>query len=279
MIGSAWRRHPMRLRAIVVCTLLLAANAWATESPDADPVLAVVNGYDIRLSYVYAQIEAMPLGDQVSIRQQLERFIESIVREEVLFQSMLASNFSSEPELRDEIKAVVVKHLIDRYVTERVAISQHDVQKYFQDNASAIRGENVRASEIRLAQKEDCESLMASIDSQQAFEAAARERSMDRRSGERGGDIGLFMNHEGPFGFEAALFEMQKGDMRVFQSAEGCHLVRVTERVTPPLPPLEEVAPRIREILRTQQERALLGELLERGEKGLDVERMKLDQN
>ena len=279
MNGRAKRRHIIKLPAIVVATLLVATTGWASENIDSDPVLAVVNGYEIRRSYVDAQIESMPLGDQVDVREKLDRFIESVVREEVLFQSMLASEFSSEPELREEIKALVVKYLIDRYVTERVVISEQAVAKYYRDNASVIRGENVRASEIRLAQKEDCESLMRSIDSQQAFEAAARERSTHRQSAEQGGDIGFFMNHEGPFGFELTLFEMEIGEMRVFQSTQGCHIVRLIEHEIPPMPPLEDVELRIRDLLRTQQERELLGELLERGERDLEIDRMGLNLN
>ena len=262
---------------IVIGLLSVAATCWAGESSDTDPVLALVNGHEVRLSYVYAQIEAMPLGDQVNVREQLDRFIESVVREEVLFQSMLASDFSSEPELREEVKAIVVEHLINRYVAERIEVSDQAVRKYFDENASVIRGEYVRASEIQLAQREGCEKLRSAIDSEQAFEAAARERSIHKESAERGGDIGLFMNHEGPFGFEIALFEMQPGEMRVFESPQGCHLVRITERVTPPLPPFTDVEPRIRELLRRQQESALLGALLERGEMNLDVERKPLN--
>lgn len=262
---------------IVIGLLSVAATCWAGESSDTDPVLALVNGHEVRLSYVYAQIEAMPLGDQVNVREQLDRFIESVVREEVLFQSMLASDFSSEPELREEVKAIVVEHLINRYVAERIEVSDQAVRKYFDENASVIRGEYVRASEIQLAQREGCEKLRSAIDSEQAFEAAARERSIHKESAERGGDIGLFMNHEGPFGFEIALFEMQPGEMRVFESPQGCHLVRITERVTPPLPPFRDVEPRVRELLRRQQESALLGALLERGEMNLDVERKPLN--
>ncbi len=265
------------LRPILLGSLLAAATCWAGESSDPDPVLAIVNGHEVRLSYVYAQIEAMPLGDQINVREQLDRFIDSVVREEVLFKSMLRSDFSSEPELREEVKAMVVEHLINRYVTESIEISDQAVRKYFDENASVIRGEYVRASEIQLAQREGCEKLMSAIDSEQAFEAAARERSIHKESAERGGDIGLFMNHEGPFGFEIALFEMQPGEMRVFESPQGCHLVRITERVTPPLPSLRDVEPRIRELLRSQQEIALLGALLERGEMNLNVERKPLN--
>jgi len=71
---------------------------------------------------------------------------------------MLASDFESAPELRDEIKAAVVKHLIDRNVTDRIEISDQAVRNYYEENSSAIRGEVVRASEILMDRPEECES-------------------------------------------------------------------------------------------------------------------------
>ena len=85
------------------------------------------------------------------------------------------------------------------------------------------------------------------------------------------------MNHDGPLGFEELMFEMQPDEMWIFKSTDGCHLVRITERVMPPLPAFEEVESRIRELMQTQQERALLGKLLEDREKNLRVERKPLN--
>jgi hypothetical protein len=45
---------------------------------------------------------------------------------------------------------------------------------------------------------------------------------------------------------------MQPGDMRLFQSEDGCHLVRITERETPPMPAIKAVAPQIRTLIERQ---------------------------
>ena len=116
---------------------------------------------------------------------------------------------------------------------------------------------------------------MATIESDADFEAAARGRSLHRESADKGGDIGLYMNHDGPLGFETKFFEMQVGDMRVFESGDGCHLVRIMERVTPPMPPLEQVAPRIRVLIERGQQIKLLRELIEKASATIKVERRK----
>ena len=117
----------------------------------------------------------------------------------------------------------------------------------------------------------------ASVGSAEAFREAARSRSLDTETAAEGGDLGLFMNHAGPHGFESELFSMQPGEMRIFDGPRGCHLVRVTQRNTPPLPPLHDVAPRIRALLETREERALLEALLERAAVTVPVTRHRRD--
>ena len=251
---------------------LLEAGAVPQASAD-DPVLATVNGHVIRRSDVQAGIAAMPLGDQIVARQQTERFGESVIREEVLFQYMLATDFASAPALRKRVRELVVEELINQEVTARLQISDADVRAFFDDNPAAIRGEYAQFYQVLLAERPQCESLQETISTSGEFASAAREHSLHRSSAESGGDIGLIMNHSGPLGFEQALFDLQPGQMAVFDSEDGCHLVRMGKRVTPPIPPIENVAPAIRGFLKTRRERELLSALLERTREFVQVTR------
>ncbi|MFT5446951.1 MAG: parvulin-like peptidyl-prolyl isomerase [Gammaproteobacteria bacterium] len=255
---------------VAIATIMSSIpNAAAND----DEILAVVNGHEVRRAYIYEQLEALPLGDQVEIRAQLERFVDSIVREETLFQFMLAGDFAQDPALREAIKTTVVNHLIKTRVTDKILVTDEDVLQFYKANASAIRDENVRASQILLKQRNECVALKATITSDAEFAAAARKRSLHRASADKDGDIGLYMNHNGPLGFETRFFEMQAGEMQVFESEDGCHLVRIVERVTPPMPPLENVAPRIRTLLGQQLRGDLLKALLAQASAKVQVKR------
>jgi len=262
-----------RTRGAAAAALAAALATCSAGAGAQDPLLATINGHAVRMSDVQREVEALPLGDQIAVRASMQRFAESVVREEILFQYLLAEGFETLPGLRAAVRTAAVDYLIQHGVRDRIEVTEEEVRAYYAANASVIRGEGVRAAQILLARREACEALARDIDSEQAFREAARARSADRESAARGGDIGLFMNHAGPYGFETELFAMQPGEMRVFQTGRGCHLVRVTGRETPPLPPLAEVAPRIRELLETREERALLGALFERAQARVTVER------
>lgn len=264
------RRIGYRLLTGLLCVgLLPTVGVWAQ-----DPIVGKVNDHDIRLSYLYQKIESLPLGEQIDVRDQLSRFLESVIQEEVLFQSMLRTGFQDEPELREQVKAMVVEFLIEKYVAKRLKVTESDVEHYYRENTSVIRNETIRVRQILLSTRDACEALKAQIDSEATFMQLAERHSL-HPSAKAGGDLGRYMRHAGPLGFEEQWFDMAVHEMRIFESPEGCHLVRVVDRITPPLPPLEKVKERIRFILQRNQEISLLHTLIGERAQGMQIERLK----
>ena len=115
--------------AVVALALVCAAPALRAAGKEDNPLLARVNGREIRLSDVYKEIESLPLGDQIDVRDRIERFTDSLITEEVLFQSVLTSGFAGDEALRAKIKAQVVEHLISTRVREKIAVSDEDIRQ------------------------------------------------------------------------------------------------------------------------------------------------------
>lgn len=263
------------LRSVCLFTLIviLLGTLSVGRAQDTDPVVAIVNGHEIHLSYVYRKVEALALGEQIDVRAELQRFVDSVIQEEVLFQSMLRSGFQGEPELREGVKTTVVAFLIQKYVKDRIRVPEEAIQTYYRDNASVIRGETVRVRHILLPQRTKCEALLVQIDSEATFIELAKTHSLDQSSVQKGGDLGRFMRHPGPLGFEQQWFDMQPGDMRIFESPQGCHIIRLIERETPPMPPLKQMRERIRFVLARNREITLLRTLIDQRARDMHIER------
>ena len=269
----AWACLRLMLVGLMLTGIPLHPVARGAEP---DPVVARVNDHEIRLSAVYESIESLPLGDQIDVRDQLERFIDSVVREEVLFQFVLASDFKGAPELRARMKQEILDHLITTQITERIQINDDDISRYYEENLELLSHAHVRASQIVMASNAECAEMRRKIKTEAMFQVQARSRSLHRATAERGGDMGYFMNIKGPLGFEDQLFDMTTGEMRIFQAEDGCRLVRLTERDDPPVPPLEEVQEGIIQALTRQQEARLLLDLLDRASRAVKVERFEI---
>jgi len=98
-------------------------------------------------------------------------------------------------------------------------------------------GEEVRASHILVAGKDadakaQAERLLSDLKNGADFAALAQERSADKGSGARGGDLGFFGKDRMAPEFEAAAFALQKpGELSgVVQTQFGYHIIRLEER-------------------------------------------------
>ena len=254
---------------LVVVTALAAGGVYLGQTAQIgrgslpDDSVALVNGYSITDDYVQRRIEQLPLGSQIEVRENRAKFIETVVTEEALLQSVLANGFAGEAELRGKVKALVAEHLIESRVRNAVEVTPEMVERYYRDNQRVIRGETVVVRHILLASRDECEALMPKIDSDQTFADFAEQKSLDRESAGRGGVLGRVMNHNAWLGFEQEMFQMNDGEMRIFDGSDGgCHLVRAGAREVPPLPPLDQVRERISSLLAREQEIALLRELV-----------------
>lgn len=259
------------LRQLLLAVLILPCMATVAYAQDDDQVLAIINDYELRASDIDAILSGMALGEQVSIRSDLDKFAESLIQEEVLFQYVLKKRLNEEPELREQIKTLAVNHVIDKFVTQHTAVSEAEIQAYYDANTSAIRGETIQVSQILKEKREECDAITARLDKGESFEDLAQEFSIHESSAAAGGFLGSMMNHEGPLGFEQELFDIPLNEYRTFESSDGCHIVQVNGRDTPELPELELVAPAIEGLLSRQKEIDAVEALVEQANNEIEV--------
>jgi parvulin-like peptidyl-prolyl isomerase len=257
------RRH--WVSAVILALVLGPGLVTQASADESDPVVATVNDHDIRRSEVFASIESFPLDQQLNMRKRIDLVIQSMVNEELLFQYALTSTDKWDKQLRQDMKSAVAEKIIERHVRGGVHINDDDIRKYYQQHRDTLRGWHVRVRHIRLKQRKECEAMLLQMDSEETFARMAEAHSLDRVSAGKGGDLGYMMyspNTSGSLGFELEFFEMQLNEMRIFESAKGCHLVRVVEIDDPEDPPFEKIRAFLRPKLEAQEERRLLESFL-----------------
>ncbi len=275
MVSAYLKSLALTLSLLTVVAGSLLANDIVAES---DPVVARVASEPIRLSYVYQHIEALPLGDQIDVRDQLERFTESVVKQEMLFQYAL-HQLDENTEFREEVKTIVISHLIEKQVKSRIDVSDKQVGAFYRDNRLEISSEHWRVHQMPLNTGAQCEMLMPRITSITSFVDLARKHSIDPVLASRGGDLGYVMRHHNVLGLGKALFALLLHETHRIDTQDGCHLIWISEHVKSPMPALAEVHDRIRQILVRQQEVSLLNLLLESASKDIVVKRYSSTNN
>ena len=256
--------------------LLIFVLASPARAEQTDAVVARVNQHEIRLSDVNASVSSLVLGDQIDVREDLQGYIEAMIREEVLFQFALATDFDEERELRERVKALVAAHLLQKHVQSRSTVPDSEVRAFYDANPSQVRGEHVQVREILLSSRKECEEMQQRVDSEETFIELARTHSLDEERAANGGDSGLLMRPEwgGGSGHELEYFDMQPDETRIFDVPGGCLLVRQVFYVNPPLPRFENVKEDIRGYLVQVRQAELIEALFAKASRHVTVERL-----
>lgn len=255
-------------------SLLMAAGGLLvnTAAAESDQLVASVDNVPIRLSYVYRHIEALPLGDQIDVRDQLDRFTESVINEELLFQYAL-KQLEGDADFREAIKTQVLSQLIERQVKSLINISDEAVSTYYEDNSGDDRAEHWRVHHMPLNTSAQCEALMPRITSLALFVDLASKHSTDPVLANRGGDMGYIMRQHNVLGFGEDLFTMPLHQAHRIDNRDGCHLIWISDYKKLAMPTLDEVRDQIHQSLVRQQEVSLLKKLLKKASKDIVVKR------
>jgi peptidyl-prolyl cis-trans isomerase D len=148
------------------------------------------------------------------------------------------------------------------------AVSSQQVEQYYQGHQKDFQvPDEVKVSHILIkvatgadqktdaAAKQKAEDLLKQIKGGADFAALAKANSDDPGSKEQGGELGMIQRGVTVPAFEKAAFSLQPGQISdVVKTQFGYHILKVEEKQTAHLKPLEEVKAQILATLTRQQE-------------------------
>ncbi|MFC4769885.1 peptidylprolyl isomerase [Effusibacillus consociatus] len=179
------------------------------------------------------------------------------------FKDTLAKNGVSEADLKDRIRT---KLLLDKLATKDVKLSEEEIKKYYDQNKSNLsEKEQVKARHILVEKEDEAKAILEQIKKGEDFAKLAKEKSKDKSSGEKGGDLGFFEQGQMVPEFEKVAFTLKVGEIsEPVKTPYGYHIIQVQERKEAKTPTFEEARSKIESILKQQKakpEDQLLSEL------------------
>lgn len=229
--------------AIAAVFALNAGTAAADGHSDmsASTVVATVNGSEITLGQLIMLRSQLPpqyqqLPDDVVFNGLVEQLVQ---------QQLLADTLEEEParlgialaiEARSLRAGEVVNTINQNAVTEEALQAAYDARF-----ADAQPEKEYNASHILVETEEDAVEVRGLIEDGADFADTAREKSTGP-SGPSGGELGWFGAGMMVAPFEAAVMEMEDGEVSVpVQTQFGWHIIKLNESRIPEAPTLDEV--------------------------------------
>jgi peptidyl-prolyl cis-trans isomerase C len=242
-------------RAVLVgfaATLALSILPLAAVKAQDDPVVARVNGAEIRQSDLVAAEE--DVGGQL---QQLQQMPPEARRDYLITyvaDLLIVAKAAEDKKLGDsaEFKRKLVmgrnKLLMETLLqTEaKAATTDAAMRKVYEDATKQMTAEQeVHARHILVESEDEAKKILADLRKGGDFAAIAKEKSKDPGASE-GGDLGFFTKDQMVPEFAETAFKLEKGQLsEPVKTQFGWHIIRVEDKRSKPVPEFEKVKDQI----------------------------------
>lgn len=233
--------------AAIALSLTMAAPVLAQEEPSPDTVVATVDGTEITLGHMILVRRALPQQyNQLPDEVLFPGILDQLVQQTALQHSFEGDTpprvaMALENEERSLMAAEVVGKILETAVTD-AAIQAAYNEQYAQAEAET----EYQAAHILVETEEEAQAIVEELEGGAEFAAVAREKSTGP-SGPNGGSLGWFGQGMMVPPFEAAVMEMEVGDISApVQTQFGWHVIQLNETRIKEAPTLEEVRGELR---------------------------------
>ncbi len=242
---------PSRSLNVAIGTLALLALAIAPlRAQTGDPVLAKVNGVEIRQSDVaMAEEEAgsqLPQMAPDAKRDYLVAFLSDMI---LVSKAAEAKKLGDTPEFKKRMAFTRNRLLMDEMLQKegKSAVTPDAMRKVYDDAVKQMGNEEeVRARHILVPTEDEAKAILADLKKGAKFEDLAKEKSKDPSAAAQGGDLGYFTKEQMVPEFADVAFKLEKGQLsEPVKSQFGWHIIQVEDKRKKPAPDFEQVKPQL----------------------------------
>lgn len=253
-----------RHTALLACSLLLAPSAFAQ---DANPVLAKVNGVELRQSDINAAEEDLgAAATQGMSPEQKKDYLLSFASDLVIAVSEAEKRgIANNPDFKAKLAYFRQKLLVETMLNEetKAKVNEAETRKIYEAEMKKLTPEEeVRARHILVENEADAKDIAAKLKAGADFAALAKEKSKDPGSAAEGGDLGYFSKGQMVKEFADTAFALKNGETsEPVKSQFGYHIIRTEDHRTKPVPTYEQVKGQIEDYLTRKTQAELIQKL------------------
>jgi peptidyl-prolyl cis-trans isomerase C len=246
--------RPVVLAFALAALALPAAAQLKPLAPAGDPVVAKVNGQEIKRSDVSVAIQNLPTQYQsMPFEALFLPVLNRLIEGHLLAGAAEKAKVGDEPDVKRRVAFARDRILQDVYLNREVEKGLTDAKlRAFYDKQVKEQppAEEVRARHILVKTEDEAKAALAEITKGADFAEVAKKRSTDG-SAAQGGDLGYFTADQMVPEFSKAAFELKKGEVSKapVKSQFGFHLIKVEDKRTQKMPTFEESKDELRSAL------------------------------
>jgi peptidyl-prolyl cis-trans isomerase C len=236
-----------------------AATPGVDAKPDDGEVVATYGGNRITTGRVLKEMERLPAPSRAYLQapDRKRQFVDNMILNDLLYSEGQKLGYDKDDDIDKQVNDLRRRLVVQKVVREfqkPPEVSDADAQKYYDENPTLYSTTQIRASHILVKDEAQAREILQQVKADPSkFADIAKEKSTDKTSGQKGGDLGTFGPGRMVPEFERAAFALKQGEISdVVKTQYGYHIIMVTERKEGERKPFDQVKEQIKATLRNK---------------------------
>ncbi len=235
--------------AVTGCLAVVLAASLPVRAEDANPVLAKVNGAEIRQSDVaLAEEELGQSLAQMDPATKKDNVLAFLIDMKIVAKAAEDKKIENSEEFKKKLAFTRSRILMDSLLASegKAATTDEAMKKVYEEAAKQISGEQeVHARHILVETEDEAKAIKAELAKGADFAELAKKKSKDPGASD-GGDLGFFTKEQMVPEFSTVAFALEPGKISdPVKSQFGWHIIKVEEKRNRKAPDFDQVKSQI----------------------------------
>src|SRR6202167_2887269 len=231
------------------CLAIVLLAGLPVRAQDANPVLAKVNGAEIRQSDVaLAEEELGPSLAQMDPATKKENVLAFLIDMKIVAKAAEDKKIEDRPDFKARLAFTRNRLLMDNLlaVEGKAATTDEAMKKVYDEAAKQIEGEEeVHARHILVETEDEAKAIEAELKKGADFAELAKKKSKDPGAAD-GGDLGFFTKDQMVPEFSTVAFALEPATISDPEKSQfGWHIIKVEEKRSRKAPDFDQVKAQI----------------------------------
>jgi peptidyl-prolyl cis-trans isomerase C len=267
---------PVPRRMFLLVAAVTSVMAGSACAQNTDPVVARVNGAEIRSSdLAIAEEEVgsnLPAMTPEGKRDYLVAYLSDMM---LVAKAAEDKKLADDADFKRRLAYMRNKLLMETllHAESKSAVTDAAMHKVYDDATKQMAGEKeVRARHILVETEDEAKAIVAELKKGTDFGELARLKSKDPGAAAEGGDLGYFTKDQMVPEFSEAALKLDKGQLSdPIKTQFGWHVIKVEDKRDRPVPPFEQVKDQIE----TYVVRKAQADMIAKLRQGAKIERLE----